>query len=191
MVKKSVDDRLQLILRKVNKIEKDLKGIKVIEKTVLEEERKALAEEKVLEKEEKKIERALFQLGKFTFKRKHLLELIRGTAGAFLGVGLGKSLLSFSELAEFLPWGNVIGILVFILVISILLIYKNEHDYIQKEGVWIVWRKLGFLFLISLIVEFFALWLFGGLPTEPLILTKMMIIGSYPAMAGAVSFSIV
>ncbi len=191
MVKKSVDDRLKAILIKVNKIDKNLKGIKVIEKTVLEEERKALAEEKVLEKEEKKIERALFQLGKFTFKRKHLLELIRGTAGAFLGVGLGKSLLSFSELAEFLPWGNVIGILVFILVISILLIYKNEHDYIQKEGVWIVWRKLGFLFLISLIVEFFALWLFGGLPTEPLILTKMMIIGSYPAMAGAVSFSIV
>lgn len=186
-----MDDRLKAILIKVNKIDKNLKGIKVIEKTVLEEERKALAEEKVLEKEEKKIERALFQLGKFTFKRKHLLELIRGTAGAFLGVGLGKSLLSFSELAEFLPWGNVIGILVFILVISILLIYKNEHDYIQKEGVWIVWRKLGFLFLISLIVEFFALWLFGGLPTEPLILTKMMIIGSYPAMAGAVSFSIV
>ncbi len=185
------EDTLKLILRKINRIEKELKGVEKIERKVEREEKQVMKEEKRIEEEEKKIERALVKLGKFTFKRKHLLEIIRGTAGAFLGVGLGKSLLSFNSLAESLPWWNVWGILVFILGISVLLIYKNEHDYIQKEGISIVWKKLVLLFGISLIVEFFALWLFGGLPADPVILTKMMIIGSYPAMAGAVSFSIV
>ena len=190
MPKKSKDDKLDLVLRKVRAIERELRGVEKIERKVEREERKMEKEQKEIHKEEERIEHALFTLGKFTFKRKHMLELIRGTAGAFLGVGLGKSLLSVRDLALTLPWWNVIGILVFILVISILLIYKNEHDYIHKEGTSIIWKKLVFLYGISLMVEFFALWLFGGLPGTSGELTKTMIIGSYAAMAGSVSFSI-
>ncbi len=189
MAKKS--DKHDLIIKKLTKIEKTLKGIENVGKKVASEEKKIKKEEQLIHKEEKKIERAILKLGNFTFKRKHLLEGIRGTAGAFLGVGLGKSLLNVSELATSLPWWNIIGILIFILVISVLLIYKNEHDFIQKEGVSIVWKRLVTLYLIAIAVEFFALWLFGGLPLGGPALFKTLIIGSYAAMAGAVSFTIV
>ncbi len=189
--KSGMEAQLQKISRRLGKIERELSTIERVEKKVEAEERLELKKQEEIRKEERKIERALFTLGKFTFKRKHLLELIRGTAGAFLGVGLGKSLLSFSGLAETLPWWNIIGIFIFILVVSTLLIYKNEHDYVQKEGISVVWKKLLFLYIIAFVVEFFALWLFGGIPGSGVILAKMMIIGSYPAMAGAVSFSII
>jgi hypothetical protein len=186
----SLQNQLSLVLKRLGRIEKEIKGVEKIEHRVEREEKLELKEQKNIQKEERKIERALFQIGKFTFKRKHLLEIIRGTAGAFLGVGLGKGLLSLSELAETLAWINIVGILLFILIISALLIYKNEHDYIHKKGVFIIWKKLFFLYAISLFVEFFALWLFGGLPGSSIVLGKMLIIGSYSAMAGAVSFSI-
>ena len=191
MPKKSNDDKHKQILSKLRKIEKKLDSLSHLEARVEKEERETLNREKSIQKEELRIERALFEVGGFTFKRKHLLELIRGTAGAFLGVGLGKSLLSIESLASSLPWWNIIGIFVFILVISVLLIYKNEHDYIQKKGVAIVWQKLVFLYTIAVVVEFFALWLFGGVQGTSLVLVKTLIIGSYAAMAGAVSFSIV
>tara|TARA_Y100000310_G_scaffold315048_1_gene365155 strand:- start:527 stop:1132 length:606 start_codon:yes stop_codon:yes gene_type:complete len=186
----SIDDKLSLVLRRIGRIEKELKGVEKVERRVEREEKQELKEQQKIIKEEKKIERALFQIGKFTFKRKHLLEIIRGTAGAFLGVGLGKGLLSLSDLASTLGWLNIVGILVFILVISALLIYKNDHDYIHNKGIMVIWKKLFFLYAISIIVEFFALWLFGGLPSSSVVLGKMLIIGSYSAMAGAVSFSI-
>jgi hypothetical protein len=186
----TIQQQVSLVLKKLSHIENELKGVEKIEKRIDREEKKSLHEQRNIQKEERKIEKALFQIGKFTFKRKHLLEIIRGTAGAFLGVGLGKGLLSLTDLANSLPWFNIIGILVFILVISALLIYKNDHDYIHKEGILVIWKKLAFLYGISLFVEFFALWLFGGVPSSGIILGKTLIIGSYSAMAGAVSFSI-
>ena len=186
----SMQDQLGLVLKRLGRIEKEIKSVEKIEYRVEREEKQGLKEQQKIEKEDRKIERALFQIGKFTFKRKHLLEIIRGTAGAFLGVGLGKGLLSLSDLAGALAWFNVVGILLFILIISALLIYKNEHDYIHKNGIFVIWKKLLFLYAISLFVEFFALWLFAGLPSSGIVLGKMLIIGSYSAMAGAVSFSI-
>lgn len=172
------------VLRKLDKIDKEIQSIKKAES-------KTIVEEKKIEKEEEKIEKAIFKLGRLTFKRQHFLELIRGTAGAFLGVGLGLNLLNLKNLATNLPWYNVIGILIFILTISSLLIYKNEKDYVKTEGKKIVFKRLVFLYIIALVVEFLALELFGGIPDTNEILIKMMIIGSYSAMAGAVSFSIV
>lgn len=191
MAKKSVQSELSKISQRLKHIENELQGVEKIEKKVVQEEKKIEQQEAQIKKEEEKIEKAIFQLGKFTFKRKHLLEGIRGTAGAFLGVGLGKSLLGLDSLAGDLSWLNVIGILIFILVISTLLIYKNEQGFIKKRGTRVIWQKMIFLYLISLIVEFFALWLFDGLPGEAALLIKTLIIGSYAAMAGAVSFSII
>ena len=191
MAKKTVSGQLSNISKRLGHIEAELKGVEKIEKKVVQEEKKIEKKQEQIKKEEQKIEKAIFKLGKFTFKRKHLLEGIRGTAGAFLGVGLGKSLLSLNSLADSLAWSNVIGILVFIIVISTLLIYKNEHDYIQKKGSALIWKKLVLLYFIAVVVEFFALWLFGGLPSDSVLLVKMLIIGSYSAMAGAVSFSII
>ncbi|MEK6845212.1 MAG: hypothetical protein AABY26_00515, partial [Nanoarchaeota archaeon] len=59
-----------------------------------------------------------------------------------------------------------------------------------KEGLAIVWKRLSALYFIALIVEWISLWLFLALPEGDLTLLKMLIIGSYAAMAGAVSFSL-
>ena len=172
------------VINELNKIDKEVKDLKKIEKSELSEDKK-------IEKEEEKMEKTLLSIGNMTFKRKHFLELIRGAAGAFLGVGLGMSLLNLKSLATSLPWWNVLGILLFILVISSLLIYKNDKDFIKREGKKALFRRLLTLYLITLLVEFIALWLFGGIPSSWSLLVKMIIIGSYSAMAGAVSFSIV
>ena len=118
--KKRVSSQLSKINRKVRNLERL--------------ERKIQKEELQIEKEENQIEKDIFRIGKLTFKRKHFLELIRGTAGAFLGVGLGMTLVNTKGLATNLPWPNVIGILLFIWVISSLLVYKNEKDFIKTEG---------------------------------------------------------
>lgn len=180
MVKKKEDK----VLGKLDKIDREVKKLEGVEKRAIREEIK-------LEAEENKIEKAIFQMGRLTFKRKHLLEIIRGTAGAFLGVGLGLNLLNLKSLALNLPWINVIGILVFILVISSLLIYKNQKDFVKNRGWGIVLKELILLYAIVLLVEWIALALFGGIPDSNGDLVKMIIIGSYSAMAGAVSFSIV
>ena len=60
-------------------------------------EDKLLKQEQRIEKKKNKIltksknRKVLFRIGSFEFKRKHLLELIKGVAGAFSGVGLGRS----------------------------------------------------------------------------------------------------
>jgi uncharacterized membrane protein len=169
---------------KLNKLEKEIKHLEATEKNIAKEEKK-------IEKQEEKIEKEIIKLGKLTFQRKHFLELIRGTAGAFLGVGLGMTLMNTKNLAMNLPWTNVFGILFFILIISSLLIYKNEKDFIKKEGKKVIFKRLFFLYFIALIVELIALWLFGAVPDSLELLIKMLIIGSYSAMAGAVSFSII
>ena len=101
------------------------------------------------------------------------------------------TLLNTKNLALNLPWINVIGILVFILTISVLLIYKNQKDFIKTEGKKIIFQKLIYLYLVAIFVELIALWLFGGIPESAGLLIKMLIVGSYSAMAGAVSFSMV
>ncbi len=179
------------VLRQLGRIERKLGKLEREEEKVEREEKRIEAKETAIQKEQQKTERVLFELGQFTFRRKHLLELIRGTAGAFLGVGIGRNLLNLEELAGKLPWWNVIGILAFILFVSGLLIYKNEKDFVRKKGYGIIWRKLILLYFIAALVELIALWLFAALPGDTATLIKMIIIGSYVAMGGAVTFTIV
>lgn len=173
------------------RFETEIEGIKETEKKLLQEEKKIESREEKIQIEQQKIEKVLFRIWNLEFKRKHMLELIKGMAGAFLGVGLGQSLLNKEELAQRLPWWNTIGILIFIVGISWILIYKNERQYVEKEGYRVVWRKLMFLYFIALFIELVALWLFASLPMETATLIKVLIIGSYSAMAGAVSFSLI
>jgi hypothetical protein len=172
------------ILTRLDHIEHKLEKAEKTEEKIEEKEAQ-------IKKDEEKIERVVFQMGEFTFKRRHLLEGIRGTAGAFLGVGLGRGLLNMEALANSLPWWKVIGLLFFILALSTLLLYKSLRKEVDKGGWNIIWRRLFALYAISLIVEFFALWLFGGIPASPEALAKIMILGSYSAMAGAVSLLVI
>lgn len=169
--------------KRLTKIEKLLKKIYKSEKEIALEERS-------IEKEEKTIEKKLTSMKKYFFKRGYLMELIRGTAGAFLGVGLGYKLVRIPGVTEGLSWLNVFGILAFVLVISGLLIYKHEKTYIAKIGKIFILRRLSELYAISIVVEVLGIALFGIWPGWNLLLIKTLIVGSYAAMSGAVSFTI-
>ncbi len=71
-----------------------------------------------------------------------------------------------------------------------MLIYKNEKDIIKEKGNIFVVKRLTVLFIISLTVEIVALYLFNLMPTDFDLAIRSLIVGSYPAMSGAITFSI-
>jgi hypothetical protein len=155
-------DRIDRRLSSLSNIEEKLER-------VVKQEDKEIEE---IEKEERAIERNLLKLGNFTIKRSHLLELARGTAGAFLGVGLGQAL------------GSNVA----------LLIYKNDKGFIQdtrKDPLNYILGKISTLYAISLAVELIGLVLFNNFPGWNTLLVKALLVGSYPAMSSAAAFSII
>ena len=189
--------KLDVIAREEKRVEQEEKRVERQEKAVRKEERVIEKAEKRIEKkmdtvgkEEKNIERVLLTVGKVKIRKKHFLELIRASAGAFLGVGLGKSLLGLDSTAGALSWWNVMGIFVFVCVVSALMIYKKHRETVQKKGYAVVWQNLLFMYCISLIIEAFSLFLFGYHVTSALLLAKVLILGSFAAMGSAVTFSL-
>jgi uncharacterized membrane protein len=179
--------KIDLLNRKLNKVEKIEEHL---DKLVGKEERDV----KKIEVEEKKIEKAVVRVGNINIKRSHLMELARGTAGAFLGVGLGQALANSVTLAGKLPWINILGILFFVLVLVGLLIYKNDKDQAKNhpEGVFVyIFQKLVTLYAISLVVQLLGLILFNNFPGWNEILLKALIIGSYAAMSSAAAFTLI
>ena len=198
MAKKRSVKPKDVVLEKLSKIESRLQSIEEKVSKDMKTDAMVLKEEKSidnkledLKKGEVEIEKVLFKIGAFNVKKKHALELIRASAGAFLGVGLGKSLLDLTKLATTLPWINTIGILIFVLAISFLLVYKNKRTEAAEKGMKVVWTQLIVMYVVSLAIETLAIFLFGGSFASTEVLTKTLIIGSYSAMAGAVSFSII
>jgi hypothetical protein len=175
------------------RIDRKLSALSGIEKNL---ERLVAKEDNELakvQKEEKYIEKSLFSLGNYTIKRSHVMELARGTAGAFLGVGLGTALGLSETLAKRLPWVNIIGILAFVFLLVSLLIYKNDKSYIhgaKKNMVKYISYKVIVLYSISLIVLLAGLILFNDFSGWNLLLVKALLVGSYPAMASAAAFSL-
>ena len=147
---------------------------------------------KAMEHEEEKIDRELLSIGSLSIKRSHVLELARGAAGAFLGVGLGQSLGNSVSLADRLPWINIFGILFFIIFITGLLIYKNDKDVIKKKNpLTYIFGKIAYLYIISLVVQLLGLILFNNFPGVNETLYKALVIGSYTAMSSAVAFTLI
>jgi len=176
-------DRINRKLSVLGDIEKDLEKI-------VEKEDKELNK---VQQEEAYIEKTLVKLGNYTIKRSHLMELARGTAGAFLGVGLGTALGLSVNLAHKLPWINIFGILIFVFLLVGLLIYKNDKSYIHESRsstLGYVTSKVLILYTISLVVLFAGLILFDDFPGWNLLLIKALLVGSYPAMASAAAFSL-
>lgn len=178
-------DILNKTVEKIEKLERHVEG-------TLDKEQKEL---EIIENEEAKIEKSLFQIGTISIKRSHLLELARGAAGAFLGVGLGQALGGSVNMAKTLPWPNTIGILLFIFLIVSVLIYKNDKDILLKKNAsqkaFYISQKLLFLYIISLFVQFLGLILFNSFPGWSPVLIKALIIGSYSAMSSAVAFTLI
>lgn len=137
-----------------------------------------------------KMEENLLTIGRFTVGREHFMEMARGAAGAFLGVGIGMGIRWIPGVAESLEWINVISILIFILAVGALLVYKYEKEWVEKHGGIFVVKRILFLFVISMGIEAAALLLFNMMPVGIEAMVKTLIVGSYPAMAGAITFTI-
>ncbi|MGA3150606.1 MAG: hypothetical protein ABSD10_03285 [Candidatus Saccharimonadales bacterium] len=176
-------DRIDRKLGALGGIERDLERI-------VQKEDKELVK---VEKQEAYIEKTMVKLGNYTIKRSHLMELARGTAGAFLGVGLGQALGLSVNLAKRLPWINIIGILLFVFLLVGLLIYKNDKTFIHEAKTstfsYII-SKVVVLYSISLTVLLMGLVLFNDFPGWNLLLVKALLVGSYPAMSSAAAFSL-
>lgn len=183
----------EAVNKKLNNIEHQLESLNRIEaslETVVKKENKELA---AIEKEEQTIERSLLKIGNFTLKRSHLLELARGTAGAFLGVGVGQALGISVNLAKKIPWPNAIGLLLFIILLVGILIYKNDRAAMagtRKHPLRYIFERIGQLYMIACAVELIGLILFNNFPGWNGLLIKTLVVGSFPAMSSAAAFSI-
>ena len=180
---KTISEKLDKINKKVSKIQRE-------EEKIEKKEEKLNSKINKISKEEEHIEKTLIKVGKINIKRKHVYELVRASAGAFLGVGLGRGLLGLDSLAKNLSWLNVIGILIFILAISTLLIYKDQKTNIKERGNKIILKRLTFIYAISLLIEGISVILFNVQYDSIANLLKILIVGSYTAMASAVTFSL-
>ncbi len=191
VIGKKIEKAEKRIEKTSKKIFEEETEIEKIGKKVLEKEKDIEKTEKSILEEEGEIKEALVKIAMFTFRRDRLLELTRGVAGAFIGVAIGFGLINTPQLASGLVWENAIVILAFILGISAVLIYKNEKEWMERRGVVFVVKRLITLYIICICIEAVVLLLFGVITTDAEILAKTLIIGSYPAMAGAVAFTIV
>lgn len=181
--KKGVVRRLDLIDARMKRIEREEKVIEKEEKVV---------EKKLnrIEKEEENIEKVILRIGKVGVRKRHLLELIRASAGAFLGVGIGRGLIGLDGVAKNLSWLNIIAILFFILGISFLLIYKDEKGSPKSGGKLVLFQRLFFIYAVSVIIELISIFLFNVSFDSSQTLAKIIIVGSYTAMASAITFSL-
>ncbi|HVY01983.1 MAG TPA: hypothetical protein VHA12_04435 [Candidatus Nanoarchaeia archaeon] len=172
--------------RKANKSNSLKQSLRSIENKIDRIEK----EERAIEKEEKAIENSVISLGAVNVRKKHFFEILRASAGAFLGVGLGRSFLGLDNVAKGLPWINAIGILAFVLILSALLIYKNEKTLSNQVKASTILRRLTFIYAISIVIELLSIFLFNVSYENVFVLIKIMIVGSYAAMASAVTFSL-
>lgn len=176
-------DHIDTKLNSLSHIEEDLQR-------VVAKEDEELAE---IDKEEQKIEKALLKLGNFTIKRSHLMELARGAAGAFLGVGLGQVLVNSVKVADNLRWANIVGILIFVFLLVGVLIYKNDKGLMakaEKHPARFITERIIALYTISLSVELIGLFLFNNFPGWNGLLVKSLLVGSFAAMSSASAFSL-
>jgi hypothetical protein len=185
-----VRKRILHFLKRVGRRKEKPKRKNRLEELGRKEEKIEIMEKAELRKLDR-IKNLLVSIKQRAIQRQRIVSLARGFAGSFLGIGIGMGLISISGVAKNLPWTNAIGILVFIWGIGIILIYKNEQEMVKSGGIKFIISRLLYLYLISIFVEYISLVLFNLIPPDYEMLAKTLIIGSYPAMAGAISFSLI
>jgi len=189
-VDKKIADTEEEIQKTSKKILGEEREIGKLGETILGKEKDIRKAEGDIIKEEEEIKEALVKIATFTFRREHALELTRGVIGAGIGVGIGFGILNIPKLASELAWQNAIGILIFVLGVCTILIYKNGEEWVEKEGMGFVAKRLATLYAVCICIEAVGLILFGFFPTDILMFIKILIIGSYLAMVVSVAFMI-
>lgn len=182
--------------RLLKSVKKDEKKLLKIAKKLEKDEKRIVKEEKNIEKLERKIvkdEKAiLLAIGKLKIKKEHLFDFIKIVAGSLLGASLGKKFID-SELAVELPWLNVIGILLLIFAISYLLVYKAERKTLahkRHKQIYILTRILYIWIVATMVGSLSALLFMTEYPGKEIFI-KSLLINLYPAVAGAIGFSLI
>lgn len=182
------------LLSKISLINQKLSKVEEIEEHLDKLVKKEDQDIQNLKEKEQTVEKRIVKVGIIEIKKSHVLELIRGMAGAFLGVGLGQAVGGSISIAEHLPWVNTVGILAFILIFVGLIIYRKDKSELesQNRNPWThLLRKLFTLYFIAIFVQLLGLILFNQFPGFNETLAKALIIGSYAAMSSAVAFTLI
>ena len=188
--KKSTRALLEDIRAEQRKIVREERKLQKMGSKIFEEERKIVhIEHRILEEEQE----LLAKIGKIKVKKTHILDFFKVVGGALVGTSFGSQFLNATELAGILPWMNVVGILILSLAIGGALIYKSDQKHIKKmksPGRYIVLRLL-YIWLIATGVGGLSVFLFLTEPVSSVALLKSMLVGSYPALAGAIGFNFI
>ena len=185
-----ISSELRRIRAEEYKIGREEKKLEELERNILTEEKKIEAfESKILEEEHE----ILLSLGTLKVKKEHIFDFFKIVGGALVGTSFGAGLVSTTEFAASLPWLNVLGIFLLSFVIGGALIYKAEKDHVDKKSYkksYIALRLI-YIWLIALVVGGFSGFLFLSEPVEFAVFMKVLLVGSYPALAGALGFNFV
>jgi hypothetical protein len=148
------------------------------------------AGDKILKAEQESI-KEIDALGKYSVKRKYYLELSRGFAGAFFGTAIVYSIISVPAMAMAMTSIQSATLLAFILVFSLFMLYRNQKLWVEQSAMVLAVKRLALLYLASIVMGVVALFLTGGLTMAIDAIFKSLVLGSFPAMAGAVLFLLV
>jgi uncharacterized membrane protein len=177
------------LLKVAGSLKKEEMNIKKEEKKIIKEEKKIEALEKKILRDEKKI---LLAVGKLKIRKEHFFDFIRIVAGALLGTSLGRGFIK-TDLATNLPWINIFGIFVLSFAISSLLVYKAERKTIAHidNKYFYMFKRVIYIWIIAAVVSSLSSLLFMvDYPNKELFI-KNMLINLYPAIAGAIGFSLI
>ncbi len=161
-----------------------------VEKHIIREEKKIEALEKKILKEEHEI---IGSLGKLKLKQGHLLDFFKIVGGALIGTSFGAKIVGQTELVQSIPWINVIGIFVLSLVVGFAMVYKAEKDKLKKmkNPKTYLLLRLFYIWVIAAAIGGLSSSLFITEPLETLVFIKVVLVGSYPALAGAIGFNFI
>lgn len=184
--------------------DKMLRKIDREERTIIREEKKLERIAEKIFKEEKKIEDMehrlieeehdlIVSLGKMKLKGSHVLDFFKIVGGSLVGTSFGAKFIGTVDLATTVPWENVIAILIMSLVIGGALIYKAEKKRIvkMKHPTTYLALRLVYIWIISIAIGGMSIFLFLTEPVGGILLAKTILLGSYPALAGAIGFNFV
>jgi len=173
-------------LKKIEKEEKVLEGLVRTNKAELDQ---ILRKEKEIEKEETDTQKILFQIWRISVRKYHVHQVTKGFLGSFFGIVVSNFLFDFPKIID-IPWLNLIGVTLFLVVTSVAVLYNQEKRFIRKLGSFHLLRELIILYISAFVGIFFTLLFFNILPFTAEAFAKHIFIFLVPAIVGALTLTV-
>ena len=116
--------------------------------------------------------------------------MTKGFVGAFFGIVVSNFLFDFPIVIN-VPWVNIIGLTVFLLITSIVVLYNQEKRFLEKLGSFHLIRELVIMYLSAFIGIFFTLLFFNILPFSIEGFLRHIFIFLVPAIVGALTLTVI